>query len=105
MTISTYMKRRSALGLGRAGLRPRRVDPSADPRTAHRAAKGAGPGYLFFSHDLAVVHRISHRVAVMYKGKLVDQGSTQQIFDDPRHAYTKTLLSSTPNIGKAEVRA
>jgi ABC-type oligopeptide transport system ATPase subunit len=60
-----------------------------------------GVAYLFISHDLAVVREISHRVAVMYKGRIVEQGTTEQIFGDPQHAYTRTLLSATPDLGKA----
>jgi ABC-type glutathione transport system ATPase component len=57
--------------------------------------------YLFISHDLAVVRDISHRVAVMYKGRIVEQGTTRQIFESPHDDYTKTLLSATPDIDKA----
>ncbi len=57
-----------------------------------------GLGYLFISHDLSVVRDISHRVAVMYKGEIVEQGSVEQIFDAPQHPYTVTLLASTPSL-------
>ncbi len=52
--------------------------------------------YLFITHDMAVVERISHRVAVMYLGQIVEIGSRQQIFENPQHSYTKRLLSAVP---------
>jgi glutathione transport system ATP-binding protein len=52
--------------------------------------------YLFISHDMAVVERVSHRVAVMYLGQIVEIGPRRAIFDDPRHAYTRKLLSAVP---------
>ena len=55
-----------------------------------------GLSYLFISHDLAVVERIAHRVAVMYLGQIVEMGSREQIFRDPRHSYTQRLLSAVP---------
>ena len=55
-----------------------------------------GLGYLFISHDMAVVERISHRVAVMYLGQVVEIGSREAVFSDPRHSYTKKLLSAVP---------
>jgi len=55
-----------------------------------------GLSYLFISHDLAVVERIAHRVAVMYLGQVVELGSREQVFRDPRHSYTKRLLSAVP---------
>jgi len=55
-----------------------------------------GLSYLFISHDMAVVERISHRVAVMYLGEIVEIGPAARIFADPQHPYTKKLLTSVP---------
>ncbi|MEO0679111.1 MAG: ABC transporter ATP-binding protein [Pseudomonadota bacterium] len=55
-----------------------------------------GLAYLFISHDMAVVERVSHDVGVMYLGRIVEIGPRQAIFEDPRHPYTKALLSAVP---------
>ncbi|QQO35550.1 ABC transporter ATP-binding protein [Bradyrhizobium diazoefficiens] len=52
--------------------------------------------YLFISHDMAVVERVSHRVAVMYLGEIVEIGSREAIFQNPQHPYTKRLLAAVP---------
>jgi peptide/nickel transport system ATP-binding protein len=52
--------------------------------------------YLFISHDMAVVERVSHRVAVMYLGEIVEIGTRADIFGDPQHPYTKRLLDAVP---------
>ncbi|WP_421014726.1 ATP-binding cassette domain-containing protein, partial [Glutamicibacter creatinolyticus] len=55
-----------------------------------------GLTYLFISHDLHVVERISHHVGVMRRGELVESGSVHQVFTEPAHPYTRTLLAANP---------
>jgi peptide/nickel transport system ATP-binding protein len=52
--------------------------------------------YLFISHDMAVVERVAHRVAVMYLGEIVELGPRRAIFENPQHPYTKKLLTAVP---------
>ncbi|MBB4039262.1 glutathione transport system ATP-binding protein [Microvirga flocculans] len=61
--------------------------------------------YLFITHDMAVVEKISHRVAVMYLGQIVEIGSRQAIFENPQHSYTRKLLSAVPIADPARERA
>ena len=61
-----------------------------------RLQKDRGFTYLFIAHDLAMVRHISDKVAVMYLGKIVEMGRTEQLFKSPQHPYTKALLESIP---------
>ncbi|MGA1833932.1 ABC transporter ATP-binding protein [Rhizobium wenxiniae] len=55
-----------------------------------------GLAYLFISHDMAVVEKMSHRVAVLYLGQIMEMGSRAQVFENPSHDYTRRLLSAVP---------
>jgi peptide/nickel transport system ATP-binding protein len=70
----------------------------ADLQSEHRLS------YLFISHDLAVVHYLADRIAVMYLGQIVELGPAAAVFSAPHHPYTEALLSSAPAIGEASRR-
>jgi ABC-type oligopeptide transport system ATPase subunit len=55
-----------------------------------------GIAFLFISHDIAVVERVSHRIAVMYQGQIVEIGPPKQVLKTPRHEYTQSLLAAVP---------
>ncbi|MGR3839586.1 MAG: ABC transporter ATP-binding protein, partial [Cognatishimia sp.] len=55
-----------------------------------------GVSYLFISHDMAVVERVSHQVGVMYLGRIVEIGSRAQVFENPQHTYTRALMKAVP---------
>ena len=61
--------------------------------------------YMFITHDIGVVRYLSDRIAVMYVGRIVELGTTDQIFEGPNHPYTEALLSAVPNVdGVADQR-
>lgn len=61
--------------------------------------KDMGLSYLLITHNISVVEYIAHRVAVMYQGNIVEQGTTDQVLNDSKHPYTRQLLGSVPKIG------
>ncbi|MBF0402247.1 MAG: ABC transporter ATP-binding protein [Magnetococcales bacterium] len=63
-----------------------------------------GLAFIFISHDLRVIRAMAHDVLVMWQGKIVEQGATQQIFDNPQHPYTRQLLSAAIHLSTAEMR-
>lgn len=67
-----------------------------------RLQEQLGLTYLFISHDLAVVGQICDTVAIMYLGRVVEQGPVGQVFRDPKHPYTQTLLSAVPTLYRGD---
>jgi len=61
-----------------------------------RLQEQTGVTYLFITHNLAVVHHIAHRVAVMHSGRVVEEGTGEQVMTNPQHPYTQQLLESMP---------
>jgi oligopeptide/dipeptide ABC transporter ATP-binding protein len=66
--------------------------------------RDVGMAYLFISHDLNLVRSLSHRVAVMYLGRVVEEGPVDTLYSTPRHPYTQALLSASPRIDPATRR-
>jgi peptide/nickel transport system ATP-binding protein len=63
-----------------------------------------GLAYLFITHDLGVVRHLAHRVAVMYLGQIVEEGTTERVFSAPAHPYTQGLLAAIPSVDPARRR-
>lgn len=63
-----------------------------------------GLSILFISHDLGVIHSLTDRAMVMFRGRVVETGNTDAIFDNPRHPYTQNLLDAIPNPNPRERR-
>lgn len=57
-----------------------------------------GLSYLFISHDMAVIHHVCDRIAVMYNGKIVEEGDRTGVIENPQHEYTRALLSAVPEV-------
>ncbi|MBR0666723.1 ABC transporter ATP-binding protein, partial [Roseomonas hellenica] len=70
---------------------------------ALRARRGLA--YLFISHNLAVVRQVCDRVAVMYLGRILEEGPASQVLGAPRHPYSRALLASVPRLGAARIAA
>jgi peptide/nickel transport system ATP-binding protein len=60
-----------------------------------------GLSILFISHNLAVVRYVATQIAVMFRGQIVEQGPAEEVLGDPRHEYTRTLLTALPQAHKA----
>jgi peptide/nickel transport system ATP-binding protein len=60
-----------------------------------------GLAYLFITHNISVVSYLAHEVAVMYLGRIVERGTVDEVLDDPRHPYTRALLSAVPVVDQA----
>ena len=71
-------------------------------RLMKRLQRDNGMAIMFITHDLGVIANMADDVAVMYLGKIVEYGSLHQIFNDPKHPYTKGLLRSIPKFGETE---
>jgi peptide/nickel transport system ATP-binding protein/oligopeptide transport system ATP-binding protein len=70
----------------------------------HDLKKTLNLSYLFISHDLSIVHHLSDRVVVLYLGKVMETASAKELFENPKHPYTRALLSATPKTNPMEVK-
>lgn len=61
-----------------------------------------GLAYLFITHDISVVEYLAHQVAVMYLGRIVEQGEVEEVLNQPRHPYTQALLSAVPSVRESK---
>ncbi|MCW5605554.1 MAG: dipeptide ABC transporter ATP-binding protein, partial [Burkholderiales bacterium] len=65
---------------------------------------GKGLAYLFISHNIAVIEFLAHEVAVMYLGRIVERGTVEEVLENPKHPYTRALLSAVPEIDRETKR-
>ncbi len=65
-----------------------------------RLKRETGTAVMFITHDMAVVAQMADRVVVMFRGNKVEEGTVQEIFENPQHAYTKALLAAVPKLGE-----
>lgn len=82
------------LSIADEAVSARRLEPEPNYSTDGTFGGRDGVGYLFISHDLGVVRHIADRIAVMYLGRIVEEGPTDTMFESPAHPYTEALLSS-----------
>jgi peptide/nickel transport system ATP-binding protein len=66
--------------------------------------KSLGLSYLIISHDLAVIRHLSNKVAIMYLGRIVEQGVTEELFTSPLHPYTEALIAAIPGLGTSKAK-
>ena len=65
-----------------------------------RLKRETGTAVMFITHDMSVVAQMADRVVVMHKGKKVEEGTVEEIFENPKHDYTKSLLAAVPKLGE-----
>ena len=70
-----------------------------------KAARERGVAVLLVSHDLSVLERVCDEIAVMYLGRIVEQGAVVDVFGQPRHPYTRALISAIPSVDQTRKRA
>ncbi|MGB0634991.1 MAG: ATP-binding cassette domain-containing protein, partial [Paracoccaceae bacterium] len=70
-----------------------------------RLKRETGTAVMFITHDMAVVAQMADRVVVMYHGKKVEEGTVEEIFENPKHDYTKSLLAAVPKLGEMRGKA
>ncbi len=70
-----------------------------------RLKRETGTAVMFITHDMAVVAQMADRVVVMYRGNKVEEGTVEEIFENPQHAYTKALLAAVPKLGEMRGKA